>query len=109
MGGLDPLLSAVGGKYNQAEETIQRNSIKIENLTEHSVDLGGEHDFVSPVKQKHNVTVGEETVDAEEVYNENEPEEKDTFENQDEQKEEEDAFDSTQYSVGEDYYLYDDH
>ena len=106
---LDPLLSAVGGKYNQAEETIQRNSIKIENLTEHSVDLGGEHDFVSPVTQKHNVTVGEETVDAEEVYNENESGEKDSFENQDEQKEEEDKFDSTQYSVGEDYYLYDDH
>ena len=109
MGVLDSLLSAVGGKYNQAEETIQRNSIKIENLTEHSVDLGGEHDFVSPVKQKHNVTVGEETVDAEEVYNENESGEKDSFENQDEQKEEEDKFDSTQYSVGEDYYLYDDH
>ena len=73
------------------------------------MDLGGEHDFVSPVKQKHNVTVGEETVDAEEVYNENESGEKDSFENQDEQKEEEDKFDSTQYSVGEDYYLYDDH
>ena len=106
---LDPLLSAVGGKYNQAEETIQRKSFEIENLTERSVDLGAEHDFVSPVKQKHNVTVGEETVDAEEVYKENEPEKKDTFENQDEQKEEEDAFDSTQYLVGEDYYLYDDH
>ena len=89
---LDPLLSAVGGKYNQAEETIQRKSFEIENLTEHSVDLGGEHDFVSPVKQKHNVTVGEETVDAEEVYNENEPEEKDKFENQDEQKEKEETF-----------------
>ena len=106
MGGLDPLLSPVGGKYNQAEETIQPNSFKIENLTERSVDLGGEHDFVSPVKQQNNVTVGKKTV---EVYNQNEPEEKDTFENQDEQKEEEDAFDSTQYSVGEDYYLYDDH
>ena len=109
MGGLDPLLSTVGGKYNQAEETIQPNSFKIENLTEHSVDLGGEHDFVSPVKQKHNVTVGEETVDAEEVNNQNESEEKDSFENQDEQKEEGGAFYSTQYSVGEDYYLYDDH
>ena len=109
MGGLDPLLSPVGGKYNQAEETNQRNFFKIENLTEHSVDLEGEYDFVSPVKQKHNVTVGEETVDAEEVYNQNESGEKDTFENQVEQKEEEDRFHSTQYSVGEDYYLYDNH
>ena len=108
MGGMDPLLSPIGGKYNQAEETIQRTFVKIENLTEHSVDLGGEYDFVSPVKQKHNVTVGEETVDAEEVNNQNESEEKDSFENQDEQKEG-GAFDSTQYSVGEDYYLYDDH
>ena len=109
MGELDPLLSAVGGKYNQAEETIQRNAFKIENLTEHSVDLGGEYDLVSPVKQIHNVTVEKKTVDAEEIYNQNESGEKDSFENQDEQKEEEDRFDSTHYSVGEDYYLYDDH
>ena len=106
MGGLDPLLSPIGGKYNQAEETIQPNSFKIENLTGHSVDLGGEHDFVSPVKQQNNVTVGKKTV---EVYNQSESGEKDSLENQDEQKEEEERFDSTQYSIGEDYYLYDDH
>ena len=80
MGELDPLLSPVGGKYNQAEETIQPNSFKIENLTEHSADLGGEYDFVSQtVIQKHNVTVGKETVDAEEINNQNESGEKDTF------------------------------
>ena len=109
MGGMDPLLSSVGGNYNQAGETNQRTFVKIENLTKHSVDLGGEYDFVSPVKQKHNVSVGEETVDAEEINNQNESGEKDSLVNQDEQKEEEDRFHSTQYSVGEDYYLYDNH
>ena len=110
MEGLDSLLSPIGGKYNQAEETIQPNSFKIENLTEHSADLGGEYDFVSQtVIQKHNVTVGKETVDAEEINNQNESGEKDSLVNQDEQKEEEDRFHSTHYSLGEDYYLYDDH
>ena len=109
MGELDPLLSPVGGKYNQAEETTQRNSFKIENLTEHSVHLGGEYDLVSPVKQLNNVTVGKKIIYEEEIYNQNESGEKDSLENQDEQKEEEDRFDSTHSSVGEDYYLYDDH
>ena len=109
MEGLDSLLSPIGGKYNQAEETIQGNSVKIENLTEHSVELGGEYDFASTVKQKHNVTVGKKTIDEEEIYNQNESGEKDSLVNPDEQKEEENRFHSTHYSLGEDYYLYDDH